>query len=60
MERLTEKEAYSRYDDMLNELYPLTGCNCNPFSMLLAAGDEIAYNCGFDDFCDAEDIEIID
>ena len=60
METLTEKEAHEQYDNMLNEMQPLTGIACNPFSVLLAEGDETAYNCGFSDFCDAYEIEVED
>lgn len=59
MEIMTEREAYKQYDDMLNELYPLDGIACNPFSILLAEGDPVAYECGFADYCDNHDIEII-
>ena len=41
------------YDEWLDEIHPLTGTSCNPFSVLLEAGDPIAYNCGYDDFLDA-------
>ena len=60
MEKLTEKEAYERYDNMLDELQPLDGIACNAFSVLLAKGDETAYNCGFSDFCDTYEIEVVD
>lgn len=58
--KMTEKEAYKIYDDYLNELFPLEGFYCNPFSILLKNGDEIAYDTGFNDFCDAENIKIED
>lgn len=51
-----EKEAYERYNNFLDELQPLEGLSCNPFSQLLQAGDSKAYECGFADFCDAEEI----
>jgi len=60
MRKMTEQEAYSEYDDMLNELYPLDGVACNPFSTLLKEGDPTAYDCGFADYCDAYEIEIVD
>ena len=41
------------YNEWLDEIHPLTGTSCNPFSVLLEAGDPIAYNCGYDDFLDA-------
>lgn len=58
--KLTEKEAYSLYDDLLNELYPLEGISCNPFSILLQSGDNCVYEVGFNDFCDSENIETVD
>ena len=57
---MTEEQAYEQYNDLLDELQPLDGIACNSFSQLLQAGDSIAYECGFTDFCDAEDIEIED
>jgi len=57
---LTEKEAYKMYDEMLDELYPLDGINCNPFSILLKEGDPTAYQCGFVDWCDVEGINLDD
>lgn len=59
MAKMTEQEAYEQYDDMLNELYPLEGYACNAFSILLANGDPIAYNCGFSDYCDSQEIELL-
>ena len=43
----------NEYNDWLDEIHPLTGTSCNPFSVLLEAGDPIAYNCGYDDFLEA-------
>ena len=57
-EYISEEEAYRRYDDMLNELYPLEGIACNPFSILLCKGDPAAYECSFSDWCDSEDFII--
>lgn len=48
---MTEQEAYEQYDDILNELYPLAGFACNPFSILLREGDNTAYEIGFADYC---------
>ena len=45
-----------QYNDWLDELQPLTGIACNSFSVLLEAGDPIAYNCGYDDYLDANDL----
>ena len=58
--KLSEQKAYEMYNDFLDELYPLDGISCNSFSVLLEKGDPTAYNCGFPDFCDAQDIEIED
>jgi hypothetical protein len=58
MNKMTEKQAYESYNDMLDEIQPLDGIACNCFSMLLQAGDPIAYNCRFSDYCDAHEIEI--
>ena len=55
---MDETEAYEQYNNMLDELQPLEGIACNPFSILLKEGDPIAYDCGFADFCDAEGIEL--
>ena len=45
------------YNEWLDELYPLEGIACNCFSTLLEAVDPIAYNCGYDDFLDANGYE---
>lgn len=58
--KLSEKEAYTQYDDMLNELYPLKGIACNAFSTLLLRGDPTAYECGFSEWCERQEIEIED
>jgi len=58
--KMTEDQAYESYNDFLDELCPLNGIACNPFCQLLQAGDPIAYNCGFNDYCDSQDIEIED
>ena len=55
---MDEQEARRLYDAMLNEMYPLEGINCNPFSILLREGDPIAYDEGFSDWLDAEGIEL--
>lgn len=56
---MTESEAKERYNEMLDEM------NINdllkwPTSELLREVDPIMYDCGFTDFCDAEDIELED
>ncbi len=58
MMKMTEDEAYESYNDFLNELQPLYGIACNPFCQLLQAGDPIAYDCGFNDYCDSQEIEV--
>ena len=58
MRTMDEKDAKTLYNDMLDNLEPLENVHCNPFSILLEEGDPIAYDCGFNDFCDSEDIEI--
>lgn len=60
MEQITEEQAYTRYNEFLDELQPLEGMACNPFSQLLREGDPIAYNCGFNDFCDGQEFEVED
>ena len=60
MRELTDEQAHKEYDAYLNELAPLEGINCNPFSTLLLMGDSIAYHCGFDDFLSMEEIELTD
>jgi hypothetical protein len=57
---MTEHEAYQQYNDMLDEMYPLEGIACNPFSTLLREGDPVAYDCGFADYCDTYGIELED
>ena len=55
---MEEQKAREEYNAMLDEMYPLEGIHCNPFSILLAQGDPIAYDCGFNDWCDAMGYEI--
>lgn len=58
MSTLTESEAEQRYDKWLNQM------NINDFSLpmttagILKEVDPTQYDCGFADFCDAENIEI--
>lgn len=54
---MTESEAYEAYNESLSD------CNINQLvSMstgdMLKELDPTMYDCGFADFCDAEDIEI--
>jgi|SaaInlStandDraft_2_1057019.scaffolds.fasta_scaffold861494_1 hypothetical protein len=44
------------YDDRLNENFPIEGFDCNPFSLLLKAGDPVAYNEGYNNFIDANNL----
>lgn len=57
---MTKHEALQQYNDFLDELYPLDEINCNSFSTLLEAGDVIAYDVGFYDYCDSGGIEFDD
>ena len=55
----TEKEAEKLYDEYLDE-FDLNNFNLPPTSKVLKEVDPIQYDCGFADFCDAENIEIGD
>ena len=50
---MTEEELKEQYDEMLDKMYPLESIACNRFSTLLREGDEIAYNEGFNNYCDS-------
>lgn len=57
---MDEQKAYEMYDEMLDECYEEIKIGCitlNP-SRVLKECDEIAYDCGFADFCDSEGIEL--
>ncbi len=56
---MTEYEAEQLYNNYLDEV-GLESLNLPPASVVLKEVDPIQYNCGFADFCDAEDIEIED
>ena len=56
--KITEEQAYESYNDMLDEIQPLDEIACNAFSQLLQEGDPTAYNCDFNDYCDAQEYEI--
>jgi len=59
---MSEYEALKQYDEMLDELYgeiKICGYEYSA-SNALKEVDPIAYRCGFNDFCDAENIEIED
>ena len=61
MKNVTEREAYNQYDEMLDGVSEVKIGNLtyNP-SRVLKELDPIAYNCGFSDFLDLEDLEIVD
>jgi hypothetical protein len=59
MQKLTEHEAEELYDDYLDEV-GVENLNLPPASVVLKEVDPIQYDCGFADFCDAEEIEIED
>ena len=44
------------YDDKLNEQVDLKGFYCNPFSILLKEGDLVAYNEGYNNFIDVNNL----
>lgn len=61
MKTATEGEAYEMYNEMLNDCYGEinVGVVFEP-ARVLEELDPIAYNCGFNDFCDSNEIEIED
>ena len=52
-----EQELYNRYDEMLDECYPLVKFGQLEYlpSRVLIAIDPIAYRCGFNDWLDSEE-----
>ena len=52
-EKYSEDEVYKMYDESLDDLYE-TGVWL--MSRLLKDSDPIAYNCGFDDYLDSQNI----
>jgi hypothetical protein len=59
MQKLTEIQAYEMYDEMLDECSEVKiGCLNYSASYVLQKVDPIAYRCGFNDFCDAYEIEV--
>ena len=54
---MNESEAYDLYDEMLDDL-GVENLTLPPASKVLKECDEIAYDCGFSDWCDSEGIEI--
>jgi hypothetical protein len=54
--KLTERELYERYNDMLDDIYPdltIADYSYNT-SRALKLIDETAYRCGFNDWLDSE------
>jgi hypothetical protein len=46
---------YKEYQEWLDEIQPIhSGL---PYSILLERGDPIAFNCGYDDYLNANDID---
>ena len=57
---MNEQEALSQYDDFLDDIYPtcqIAGYEYST-SRALKEIDEVAYRCGFNDWCDSEGIEV--
>lgn len=55
----TTADAYEAFDDYLDTLEVVTlGTLPYPASRVLLAVDPIAYRCGFNDWCDAEGIDV--
>jgi hypothetical protein len=56
---IDESNAEQQYDDMLDELYPVEiGGMSFCASRVLKELDPIAYNCGFSDWLDANELTI--
>jgi hypothetical protein len=57
---MTEKEAYTEYDGYLDETIEtaiiIAGIEFDPVRILREL-DPIAYDCGFNDWCDSEGID---
>lgn len=54
---IDESDAQQQYDDLLDELYPVEiGGMSFCASRVLKELDPIAYNCGFSDWLDANDL----
>jgi hypothetical protein len=60
MRIMSEREALEAYDNMLDECYGVVEIAGYEYatSRAMKQVDEIAYNCGFSDWVDAEDIEV--
>jgi hypothetical protein len=61
---ITEQEAFTMYDDMLDDCYPEVKIGYATFrtSFILKELDPIAYDCGYDDYCSslADEGEVIE
>lgn len=57
---MNEQDALQQYDDFLDECYgTINICGLDySASVAFKEVDPIAYRCGFNDYCDAENIEI--
>lgn len=60
MRQLSEHEALKEYDGMLDECFGMVKVAGYeyPTSQCLRDTDPTAYRCGFNDWCDAEGIEV--
>ena len=58
MEIVTETEAYTQYDEYLDELEPLNNFGLL-FSGLLRDGAPLSYNAGFNDFCSNNSLDVV-
>ena len=60
MKTLSEYEAEKLYNEYLDELGLDNLNNLPPASVVLKEVDRTAFDCGFSDWCDSEDIELED
>ena len=58
--KMTERQAEKLYKEMLDECYGTVTIAGYEYATSLALKeiDEVAYRCGFNDFCDAEGIDL--
>ncbi len=49
--------SVNHWNAYLDETYPLEGLNCCPLSLLLKRGDPVAYQVGYQEFCEANESE---
>jgi len=57
MRKLDELQALDLYDEMLDDVYA-NFMDIYPASRVLKEVDPIAYQVGFNDWCDSEEIEV--